>query len=92
MHKLYGHGYDIFSLASDHSGRLLASACKATKAEHAEVLLWEEDDASGTSWRIRQRLRGHNLTVTQIEFSPCDVFLLTVSRDRTWALFEKEVS
>lgn len=26
--KLYGHGYEIFSLACDPSGKILASACK----------------------------------------------------------------
>lgn len=26
--KLYGHGYEIFSLACDPSGKVLASACK----------------------------------------------------------------
>ena len=79
----------MFAVASNHAGLLLASACKATKAEHAEVLLWEEEN---DSWQIKQRLRGHNLTVTQMEFSPCDEFLLTVSRDRTWALFKIMVS
>ena len=37
LQKLYGHGYEIFSLASDGAGKLIASACKAAKAEHAQV-------------------------------------------------------
>ncbi len=85
LKKLYGHGYDIFSLASDPRGSLLASACKASKAEHAEIILWE---AQG--FKIHQRLAGHNLTVTRMAFSPCGRFLLSVSRDRTWCLFEKK--
>ncbi len=95
LQKLYGHGYEVFSLAADptSSSGLLASACKASKADHAEVILWEEEEVKEDqppSWRARkQRLRAHNLTVTQMEFSPCGRFLLTVSRDRTWALFEK---
>ena len=34
---MYGHGYELFCLASDKSGKVIASACKAAKAEHAQV-------------------------------------------------------
>jgi elongator complex protein 2 len=39
LHKLYGHGYEIFSLASNHEGNIIASTCKAAKADHAQVKL-----------------------------------------------------
>jgi elongator complex protein 2 len=54
MQKLYGHGYEIFSLAStgtDLKSTTVASACKASKAEHAEVILWQPE-AQG--WKIKQ--------------------------------------
>ncbi len=87
---MYGHGYEVFSVATDGAeapDTLLASSCKASKAEHAEVLLWREEEEE---WKVAQRLRAHNLTVTQMAFSPCRQALLTVSRDRTWALFERD--
>lgn len=38
--KLYGHGYEVYCLASSADGKYLASACKSTAQEHAAVLLW----------------------------------------------------
>ncbi|RVE43314.1 hypothetical protein evm_012018 [Chilo suppressalis] len=37
-HKLYGHGYEVHALAA--TADVLASACRATTAAHAAVLLW----------------------------------------------------
>ena len=31
VHKLYGHGNNLYALAANPSGRLLASACQVTK-------------------------------------------------------------
>uniref|UniRef100_A0A8C6PDX4 Elongator complex protein 2 n=1 Tax=Nothobranchius furzeri TaxID=105023 RepID=A0A8C6PDX4_NOTFU len=84
VQKLYGHGFEMFCLASDSTRTLVASACKASKAEHAAVLLW-----STTTWRQLQRLQYHTLTVTQMAFSPDAQLLLAVSRDRTWSLWRR---
>ncbi|XP_022307408.1 elongator complex protein 2-like isoform X1 [Crassostrea virginica] len=85
--KLYGHGYEIFSLASDPQGKILVSACKAAKAEFAGLILWDT-----VSWTQLSTLSGHTLTVTQMAFSHNGNFLLSVSRDRTWMVYKKKTS
>ncbi|KAH6573854.1 hypothetical protein BASA62_002723 [Batrachochytrium salamandrivorans] len=81
--KLYGHGYEIMTVASNNEGTLVASACKAAKAEHAVVRLW-----STATWKeICEPLAFHSLTVTSIQFSPDGKYVLTAGRDRGWALF-----
>lgn len=85
VQKLYGHGFEMFCLASDSLRTVVASACKASKVEHAAILLW-----SATSWRPLQTLPCHTLTVTQMAFSPDGRFLLAASRDRTWSLWRRD--
>ncbi|CAO2202344.1 unnamed protein product [Urochloa humidicola] len=81
-HKLYGHGNELFSICCDYEGKLVASSCKAQSAPVAEIWLWEV----GT-WKAVGRLQSHNLTVTQMEFSHDNAFLLSVSRDRHLSIF-----
>ncbi|XP_033340949.2 elongator complex protein 2 [Megalopta genalis] len=83
LQKLYGHGYEIFSIAARHDGKMLATACKSSSLEHSVILLWNT-----STWTLIQKLIAHQLTVTQMEFSPNDKYLLSVSRDRRWSLFE----
>nr|CAD7458433.1 unnamed protein product [Timema tahoe] len=85
VQKLYGHGYELYSLAARPDGRLLASACKATDAQHAAILLWRTD-----SWQQVDQLTSHQLTVTQLSFSPDGLYLLSVSRDRRWTVFQEQ--
>lgn len=85
LQKLYAHGYELFSLATSKDGKTLASACKATTLEHAEIILWNI-----STWKVVQRLRTHKLTVTQMKFSRDSKRLLSVSRDRRWSLFENK--
>uniref|UniRef100_A0A914VYB1 Elongator complex protein 2 n=1 Tax=Plectus sambesii TaxID=2011161 RepID=A0A914VYB1_9BILA len=82
VHKLYGHGYEVFAVAANHAGSVIATACKASKTEHATVMFWDTRE-----WQRRAEVEAHSLTVTQLAFSPDDSVLLSVSRDRTWALY-----
>nr|XP_056718913.1 elongator complex protein 2 [Euleptes europaea] len=81
--KLYGHGYEIFCVACNSATTIIASACKASKKEHAAIILW-----SAMTWKQLQSLPFHSLTVTQMAFSPTGTFLLAVSRDRKWSLWK----
>ncbi|KAI0157550.1 elongator complex protein [Xylariaceae sp. FL1272] len=86
--KLYGHGYELSCLAVSHDGKLIASACKASSINHAVIRLFETE-----RWtEIRPPLTAHSLTVTRLRFSPDDKYLLSVGRDRQWAIFERDVS
>ena len=61
-------------------------ACaQATAAQFAAVWLWD----CATWAPAGAPLEAHNLTVTQMAFSPDGAHLLTVSRDRTYALFRR---
>ncbi|ESP01537.1 hypothetical protein LOTGIDRAFT_207709 [Lottia gigantea] len=82
--KLYGHGYEIFSIACDYHGQILATACKASKSEYANIILWDVE-----TWKQIGSLTGCSLTVTRLAFSHSNQYLLAVSRDRTWSLYSK---
>jgi elongator complex protein 2 len=83
--KLYGHGYEISAVATSSDGRLVATACKASSIDHAVIRLYDTDE-----WReVKPPLTAHSLTVTSLSFSPDDRFLLSVGRDRQWAIFER---
>lgn len=86
VQKLYGHGYEIFALAATSDGKILASSCRATNEEHAQIILWNT-----STWKQLQKLTSHQLTVTQMKFSPDNQRLLSVSRDRRWTLFENKL-
>lgn len=88
VEKLYGHGYEISCLAASHDGTLVASACKASSLNYAVIRLFDTE-----RWvEVKPPLAAHSLTATRMHFSPCDRFLLSVGRDRQWAVFEREPS
>ena len=82
LQKLYGHGYEIFSIASKHDGSRFATACKSATTEHASIIMW-----CTKTWSQVQKISSHRLTVTQMAFSSDDRHLVSVSRDRRWILY-----
>lgn len=87
LEKLYGHGYELLSVAADVATRLIASTCKATSPAHAVVRLF---DGAQRYKPLPDVLEGHALSVTRVRFSPDGQFLLTASRDRSWRLFRRD--
>jgi len=84
--KLYGHGYEISAVAASHDGTLVATACRASSINHAVIRLFETGE-----WReIKPPLKAHSLTVTRLRFSDDDQYLLSVGRDRQWAVFARD--
>lgn len=85
IEKLYGHGYEISALAASHDGSIIATACKASSIDHAVIRLFDTK-----TWnQVNPPLTAHSLTVTRLRFSPDDNLLLSVGRDRQWAIFER---
>ncbi|KAJ6145170.1 Elongator complex protein 2 [Penicillium chermesinum] len=83
--KLYGHGYEISAVAVSHDRKLIATACKASSVDHAVIRLYDTSD-----WHeIKPSLTAHSLTITDLAFSGDDKYLLSVGRDRQWALFSR---
>ncbi|KAI9923561.1 hypothetical protein AWENTII_000528 [Aspergillus wentii] len=84
--KLYGHGYEISAVAVSHDRTLIATACKASSIDHAVIRLFDTSD-----WHeIRPPLTAHSLTITSLCFSNDDRYLLSVGRDRQWAVFQRD--
>ncbi|KAJ5578868.1 hypothetical protein N7450_007735 [Penicillium hetheringtonii] len=83
--KLYGHGYEISAVAVSHDRRIIATACKATSLDHAVIRLYDTSD-----WHeIKPSLTAHSLTIYDLSFSDDDKYLLSVGRDRQWAVFAR---
>ena len=91
VHKLYGHGHELFTVATSPDSSLVASACRATDVTSARVIIWDPEtwaevpachDGTHFQYFFYQigNVEGHNLTVTQLAFSPCSQYLLAVSR------------
>ena len=81
--KLYGHGFEISTVATSYDSKVVATTCRATSAEHAVIRLYD-----AVSWHeIKPPLAAHSLTITKLKFSRDDKYLLSVGRDRQWALF-----
>lgn len=56
---------------------------------HPKMFDWTFSFRETTNWQQIQKLVSHQLTVTQLAFSPDSQKLVSVSRDRRWTLFQR---
>lgn len=85
IQKLYGHVYEIMSVTTTHDYKIAASVNKAAKPEHATIRLWNTE-----TWKEYSKpLTGHTLTITSLNFSYDDEYLVSVGRDRSWSLYKR---
>lgn len=89
MEKLYGHGFEITTLDVSKDGEIISSACRSNISKHAVV----RNFSTKTWLECGQPLEAHDLTITRLRYSHVSEdgreWLLSVSRDRKFALWEK---
>ncbi|KAK6030248.1 WD domain, G-beta repeat protein [Ostertagia ostertagi] len=83
IQKLYGHGYEVYAIAVNPAGTVLATSCKASQADDA-------GDCIVGHIGLEQEVGRHQLTVTQLEWCPAGTRLLSVSRDRKAILYREQ--
>jgi len=84
VRKVFGHGNDLVSAAADPRGAHCATACRAQNPTNATIWVWNTGD-----WSCAAKLKAHTLTATALEYSPDGGYLLSASRDRSFALFRR---
>ncbi|KAF8457269.1 WD40-repeat-containing domain protein [Terfezia claveryi] len=84
--KLYGHGYELQSVASAHHTSMIATSCRASSTDHAVIRLFDTAQEREMKPPVKG---GHGLTVLGVDFSRNDWWLLSVSRDRSWAVYHR---
>ena len=82
--KLYGHGSELYAIATSPDGSLVASGCKGKAKPHTDILLWRTSD-----WTVACRLSCHKMTVTRIAFSSDGQWIASVARDLRLALWKR---
>ncbi|CDK26138.1 unnamed protein product [Kuraishia capsulata CBS 1993] len=86
VEKLYGHGYEITTLAVSPDQKLVASACRSNSVAHSVIRIFQT-----SNWQPLAPLNaGHELTITRLKFSPDSKYLLSVSRDRQLSVWVRE--
>lgn len=80
--------YEVFTVACSHDGAFIASACKAQATKRADIVIWKVNGPDHIE--KKSSMMAHQLTVLDLQFTQNDEFLLSVGRDRRWALFKRQ--
>ncbi|ODV62014.1 Elongator subunit ELP2, partial [Ascoidea rubescens DSM 1968] len=91
VEKLYGHGFEISSCDVSNNNNFLVSSCKSNSVKHAQLRIFRYFNDSWRKITTGPDLIYHSLTVTSCKFSPDDLFILAVSRDRKFSIWEFNV-
>lgn len=81
--KLYGHGNDLNCIDVDIKQGILASAGRSQAAKDSGIFVWSAETGAPKSV-----LHAHDLTVNELRFSRDGRSLLSVSRDRSFAIHD----
>jgi len=82
--KLYGHAFELYCIATTKKGDYIVTAAKSKKKKYANIFVWTVDSLNPIC-----QLTAHEFTVHQMQFSPDDKYLLCVSKDRQFSVFER---
>ncbi|SCU91415.1 LADA_0F09824g1_1 [Lachancea dasiensis] len=88
IEKLYGHGYEISCLDISADSNVVASACKSNNTQHAVIRFFD----TRTWLQLKPAEQLHALTITRLKFSNDNTSLLSVSRDRQWAIWRRDLT
>jgi elongator complex protein 2 len=90
---LYGHGNEIYAIASSNKGDIIISSSISKNKENSSMIIWDTKE-----FQKKQILNSHKYTVTDVNkifnlkfsFTHDDNYLISVSRDRCISIFKKK--
>jgi elongator complex protein 2 len=85
LEKLYAHPSEIIALSTSHDGKFIASTCKSSTPTTSLIRIFSADTFSEVAV-----LKGHSLTITKVNWSKDDKWLVSISRDRGWIVYDTE--
>ncbi|KAI9290606.1 WD40 repeat-like protein [Neoconidiobolus thromboides FSU 785] len=83
--KLYGHGYELLSLAVSPVNKYIATTCKANTSQHAVIRIYD----GNTFKELLPPLESHHLSITSLTYSDDDKYLFSSGKDRSISMFIK---
>ncbi|KAJ3445896.1 elongator complex protein [Anaeramoeba flamelloides] len=83
VQKMYGHENPVLSVRASHNGKLIISSAKSMHQRDNYFIVWETEN-----WQLVQKIQEHKSEIIKTDFSFDDSFLISISRDRTFVLYD----